>query len=99
MKVSQVSVYSYNSLNNKSMVKNKVKNLPTTEESIAFKGPKGKFLGGALGLVAATAAVAVCPALLAAAPLIGGIATTAGANEGDRIEREAEENKNKNKKK
>jgi len=94
MNVSKISVYSGSNFR---VRKSNVKNLPTAEESVSFKGPKGKFLGGLAGLAAATVVVAVCPAVLAAAPLIGGIAATAGANEGDRLEREAEEKKNKNK--
>ena len=68
---------------------------PVQSKEVNFRGPLGKFLGGAAGLIGAGVAVAVCPPLIAAVPAIAGIATTSGAMAGDKLEEDLKDEKKK----
>ncbi|MBR1775802.1 hypothetical protein IJ750_01845 [bacterium] len=95
MRVNQITLANYGGISKKSLVKNvKYEQNPTEQQSPAFRGDTGRFIGGTLGLIAglATAAVFAAPAAV-----VAGVFTIAGSKWGHDQEEEIKESKNNKK--
>lgn len=79
---------------NKRLMSQNHQNSGQQSSNVVLKGTTGKLVGGLAGFTTAALLTLVAGPLAIAAPILAGIATTKGAEAGDKLE---EENKSKSK--